>query len=529
MIFYKKQKRALAAVLLISALVVPASGRAAEEPQDTSLAAVLAGLSRHKDASGSQHTVQLNLRDAIRIALAANREVQLSEFNPLMAAAELKKTQTVYDPTFFSDTSYSRTDRPISSLLDNGTDGTTGKDALRENRWSTQTGLRQPLPTGGSATVAYESDHLNSNSDLVTPDPQYTSRLKVELRQALLKEIGDRTNKTNIELAELAVKQSASDHRKALNDILQELAQYYWRYKYFYELEQLSRKAVQEGEEILARLQTRQKQGIADLLDLDTADSSLQDRRVQLITDSKSTQTTLDQLKMLLGSSSLSEDFFAAIEPAEPFRTSVSIADKMDLGKTALTKREEVAMARRDLESAGIKKKLAAHLQLPTVDAKAGYWLNGLGTQWEDSFDGAVKDGQGSWYAGVVIEWPLGGRKGSLELEKADIAKRKARIQYQKVLEKILYEVHSSATEVKLSMAEVEAAEKAKTSYAKIVEREKTLFEMSRIDNQRILDTEDKYNDAARAYIRALFNLNTAFLKLQWAQGTLLESWKITI
>lgn len=471
----------------------------------------------------------LNLREAMEIALSANREMQSARLQPGMAELDTKIAKTVYDPTFFSDNKYYDTDRPIQSVLDNGTNGSTGKNSFLERGWSTQTGVRQPLPTGGSAIISYEADNLDNNSDLTIPNPQYTSRFRLELRQSLLKEFGDKSHKSKIALTDIASQQAESEYKKSLSDVLEELALYYWRYTYYYQLEQISQAAVQSGEKILLKIRTKNEQGIANLLDLDRAESTLFERKVRLITDQKLSQTTLNQLKLVLGISPASMEFFSNIKPTEPFLDQVSIPEWGAVLQMALARRQEIAIAKRQIDAATIKTQLAEHLKLPTVDARTGINFNGLGEAYTEGLDDSLTEGQASWDVGVVIEWPIGGRKSSFESQKSQLAKRRAQIQFKQAIEKVAYEVNSTYKEVQLSAAEVAVSRQAKDAYQKVLEREKALFSISRATNQRIMDAQDEFYDANRNHLKALLNLNLAILKLQWAQGILLETFEIVL
>lgn len=473
--------------------------------------------------------IELNLRQAMQVALSHNRDAQLAELAPEVAESDLKIANTVYDPTLFSDSRYYDSERPIQSLLDTGSDGSDGLDTLREEGWFSRSGIRQPLPTGGNATFAYEADNLENNSELTIPNPQYTSRFNFELRQSLLKGFGDKSNRSEIALAGTTFEQSQAQYRKELSDLLRELTVYYWRYSYYYQLEKISSEAIGAAEAILLRLETRSEQGIANLLDLDRARSSLEDRRLKNFGDKKLVQTTLDQLKQLLGIAALSPYYQSTLIPTEPFLRTFNLPDLGVLQQNALTRREEIRIARFELENATTKFKLAQHLELPTLDARASYTLNGLGEEYGDSVDGAVSDGKDSWDAGLFLEWSIGGRKSSLETRKALLGIQQAKLEYKKSIETVGYEVNTLHGEATLSMGEVMAAQRAEDAYLAVVDRESALFDISRLDNQRLLDSQDEYFEAQRAHLRAVLNLNLLALKLQWVQGRFLETFDIEI
>lgn len=497
--------------------------------QDSFLTTVLEAYADDDAGQVSPEKIEINLRQAMQVTLSQNRDLQLAMLAPSVAETELEIAKTVYDPSLFSDARYYDSERPIQSLLDTGSDGTDGVESLTEEGWVSETGVRQPLPTGGNATISYEADNLENNSELTIPNPQYTSRVKLELRQSLLKGFGDRANKSEIDLATIALNQSQAEYRKELSDLLKEMTLYYWRYSYYYQLEKMSGEAIDAAVEVLGRVETRSEQGIGNLLDLDRARSSVEDRRLKYLGDKRLAQTTLEQFKQILGIAVLSPYFHSTFIPTEPFIKTFVLPDLNQIQRTALTRREEITISKQEFKSALTKLKLAEHLELPTLDARTSYTLNGLGEEYGDSVDSSLSDGKNSWDAGLFLEWQIGGRKSSLEARKAMLGARQAKLEYKRNVEAITYEVSSLHKEASLSMEEVEAAKRAKDAYAAVFKRENALYDISRIGNQRLLDSQDEYFDAERAYVKAVLGLNLVALKLQWVQGLFLETFGIEL
>jgi len=478
-------------------------------------------------AAPAQPNIEFSLQQVMQIALADNKELQISQLAPAVAELEQGISRTAYDPTLFSDTGYFDTNRPIQSLLDTGREGTEDDDSLKQTGWDTQTGINQPIPTGGDLSLKYEADHLDSNSDLTIPNPQYTSRVRLELRQSLLKGFADPANASRIELSDISYSQAAAEYQQSINDVLKELALYYWRYKFYHQLEQISIEAVDEVEAILQRLQTRFEQGMANQLDLDRTVASLQDKKLRLLTDKKLAQTTLNQLKEVIGISPASRLFLIEFIPSEPFLETVTVPERKILFETAKTRRGEISRAHQAVSAASVRLKLAEHLQLPTLDARTSYSLSGLGEDFADAFDGSLTSDNPSWDVGLFLEWPIGGRKASLEALKSTLALRKEEITYSKTLQQVAYQVNTYYGDVKLSEVEVTTALKGQEAYAKVLENDRTLFELSRIDNRRLLDSQDEHTIAQRKYLRRLLDLNISFLRLQWSQGLMREHFEL--
>ena len=141
----------------------------------------------------------LSLKEAFVLGLNNSHAIKSAFYNPLQAEQDYQKARAIYDLAVFMNGSVSKTDQPTESLLD----GVPVSSALQEDRWRVQAGVKQRLPTGGSLALYEESSRLSSNSEYVTPEPQYKSRLVASLTQPLLKGLGDKEGATTIRVAEL--------------------------------------------------------------------------------------------------------------------------------------------------------------------------------------------------------------------------------------------------------------------------------------------------------------------------------------
>jgi outer membrane protein TolC len=473
--------------------------------------------------------LRLNLTTSLQLAIRNNRDVQIATLFPTIARETGKSTSAVHDSTFFADSTYYRTDRPIQSTLDNGTDGSTGKDALIEDGWSARTGVRKALPTGGTGSVYLETDHLDSNSELILPNPQYTSRLTIQLRQALLKERGDRTNSSNIQVADINVKIAEMQYRKNLTEVLKDVAAAYWRFTYYQKQLQVSREGVTVAEEIFKRLSSKQKLGLANLLDIDRADAVLQDRRLNKFADVRNYKIAMDQLKLLLGFPPDSKMYTAPIEPTEQIVYSTGVLDRTGAMQIAFSTRPEMEIGRLEIESAEIETQLAEHKKLPTFDATARYSHNGLGEDGGSTISDTIGENQASWAIGFEFEYPIGNRKTKAEYRRATLLQKRKELELLKIQEQIGFEIQSASSKIEELSAEIDASSKVSDAYERVLQREATLFEIARVDNQRLLDAQDDYYQARRNTLRAVLNLNIALLDLSWAKGTLIQDLDIDL
>jgi len=470
--------------------------------------------------------LSLNLSQTLQMTIDGNRDIQVSALYPSIATEELKSSQSVYDPSLFAENNLIRTERPTESFLDNGV---SEEGALLEHRWDFRAGVKKPLQTGGIVSLFVDADRLNSSSELVVPNPQNTSRLTFQLRQALLKEFGDKSNKSAIEIAGLNLDISEAEYTKTISNVMREVAISYWRFVYYQKRMTIGQKALDDAEDIYQRVSVRNEKGISDMIDVDRALSAVQDRKRRLITDNSMNKTAMDQLKLLVGLSPESPKFSANIVPTEQLTSESLTVDRDIVVKEALQTRSEYIIAKKNRKAADIEKKLAKHHKLPKLDAKASYTFNAIGDDFDEALGETYFSDEASWSVGLEFEWPLGGRKTESKYLKSSLKYEQAVVKFNKTVEQITYEVNSTINEIVDTAQEIEAALLAKDAYQRVLEGEETRFEMAQTNNQGLLDAQDDFYEAEFTYLRAILNYNISLLKLKWAKGTLKEDFGIAL
>ncbi len=515
------KKKILFSLVTLAMLPLHSYGEDALPSDDEIPARIAQSFSRAGEQTETELSMSLDY--ALRFAFFHNRELQIAAIAPQISETEAAISRVVYDPALFSENNYYNHQRPVQSLLDTGREATNGDNVLEESGWISKSGIRQPLPTGGDVTISYQADRLEGNSDLILPNPQHTSKVKLELRQSLLRQFGDKGNRTQIELAEFASRKADAQYAKSIEWLLKQVAENYWYCKYYLELEQINENGVNHARRILAIVRTLADQGISNTLDIDRATSTLIERKIKLQNAKKQRSLTESRLKRLLGIAPDSEEFHTSLVPEEPFTITPPSATQKEMVRESLLKRKELVIVRQKLEMARKQLELAAHMKLPTLDAKASYTLNGLGDDIADAADSSLADGKTSWEAGLILEWDIGNRKNSLKAQRAALNLKAAQIEYKKIIEDIVYEVSSLYSELQESYAEIEETGDAEATYEKILDRERALYELSKVGNQRILDSQDDYLAASRSRLKAQLDYNITLSRLKWAQGAFFD------
>jgi outer membrane protein TolC len=251
------------------------------------------------------------------------------------------------------------------------------------------------------------------------------------------------------------------------------------------------------------------------------------DRKAIFIKANTEYKLAIDQLKLLLGFAHKSEKADVAIIATEKLTSKPVSLDKSALQEEALLNRPVQIIAEDRVSAVEIQKKLAKHLRLPTLDAKAMYAFNALGEDFGDDVGDTYFSDEGSWAIGLEFVWPIGGRKAEADYLKVIYEEKQSQEELEKTSREVIFQINSSVTEIEQSLKEIEATRNSKEANQRLLAREKSRFEVRQVNIHSLLDAQDDYYIAYRTYIKAITNYNISLLKLKWAKGTILEDYGV--
>jgi outer membrane protein len=465
---------------------------------------------------------RLTLLEAVGHALRNNEKILVSSYNPPKAVQDLKGAEAVYDSSIFSSGNIGHTKRPTASLLDTGT---ILESKLIEDRWFFRGGTKKFLPSGATVSLYQELDRLNSNSILVVPDPQSTSRMVVEVSQPLLKGFWDRTNRAAIAIAKLNVDISNEEFRQTAMDVVTEVAKAYWQLLQEREFEHIAGQTLEMALEVHRREQVRLERGISTRLDTDRALAAAETRRGDLLRSQTRIKMISDQLKLLINLPEGSPEIMPVSKPL----TKPSPIEMNKALEAAVKNRPELERAQKAMGVTKNRKDLAQHNRLPKLDAVFRYTKAGLGVNAGRAVDTVYANNNNSWLAGVEFEYPLGNEAPQAEYRKRSLEYDQSAMEARRVKNQVINEVTLAIREIHLSQKEIPTTLQAKTAAERVVESENARFELGQKTNEELLRAQDLWAAAAREYARAVINYNISLTSLGRAKGTILKELGIEI
>jgi outer membrane protein len=468
----------------------------------------------------------LTMRQAFKMGLESSRELQSARFEPMQVLEDYNKARSIYDPIVFLTGSAENSDRPTQSQLD----GVPFDSALKEERWQIQAGIKNRLPTGGSAALYQEGSRLDSTSSFVTPNPQYQSRLVASWTQPLLKGFGDHEGSASIFVADLNRQIAVSVFRREVSDVLTDIASNYWQLYYEQNVARVSRESYERAEEVYQREKAREDHGLSKPVDVDRALGAMGSRKAGLLRAMNQVRLTTRQLWLSLAP----EQLFAQGEMPEILisdepHLAVLSWSRREILAEALNFRQELVISRDTVEVSQQKSSLAGHNQLPVLDLILDYEYRAL----EDTQSGLetdpYDDDHHGWKAEIAFEWPIGGHGASAEKRKADYRLLQSKADMRLVAEKIVQEVDVVLDEILLAEQEMQVTREAMEAARRVMKGEEVLFELGKKSNQDLLVVQDYFGSAEKESLRAQARYNLNLVSLSRVRGTLLNDYDLSV
>ncbi|MDA1015719.1 MAG: TolC family protein [Planctomycetota bacterium] len=346
-----------------------------------------------------------------------------------------------FDWTHFLESKYNDRSDPIGSRLTTG--NTLGR--FRDNQWTTSSGVRRKLDSGGQFEVSQEFGYQDNNSSFLIPRPQSTTRLSVSYTQPLLNQAGRAYNSSRIVLAAIDSRIAAEDFRTQLQDHLMQVTQAYWSLFQSRATYLQKRMLYDRALKILQLLESRRGMDVMQS-QIVRAQAAVTRRVAEIIRAEVGVRNAETRIRMLVNPHGLPPSGQFELIPKDlpsplyidiPLRTSLHMA---------LYHRPDVAQAMKQVKSASIRAGIAKHDLLPKLDLVLGTYVAGLTgeTQPTRSFEKQFRHGEPGFSVGLLFEIPLGNRA--------------AKARHARMLLELQQSVHRMHATIETALAEVEIA-----------------------------------------------------------------------
>ncbi len=481
------------------------------------LSAALLAAAGPDPAPRSPRTVRLSLREAVRLALENNLDVEISRYQPWIEDRNIHSAMGAFDHVFYAEGTQSRNRSETTSLL-------SGASTLDAEDRLLRTGIRRVLPSGASLDLNFVSDRQETNSSFSTLNPTWQKTLGLSVTVPLMKGAGEASTLAPLLLARNSRRIAVVQFEKSLADVVYGVTEAYWGLVAASEVKRFREQALETANRLLEDNRKRFERGVLAKVDVTQAEAGVASQVEGILVAEQARQDAMDRLKRLVDPALLREDTVllptdAPAAAGSPLDESRAVEEGV---REAFARRPDLRQLQVQLDSQRIAIEKADRDARPRLDAVATGRVNGI----DDAFSGAFSDlgeaGSYGWTLGLQLEIPLERRSAEGAAQRAELERRRLVLQGRHLEDQVLVEVRAAAREIKTVEQRIEA-----TRTARVLAQEQFEGEMNRRDQGlrttfHVLDAQARLSEARTNEVRAATDLALSTARYQRATGTLL-------
>lgn len=475
----------------------------------------VAALSASLATASGADSLNLNLQQAIRMALAKNFQIRAERYTPQIAKAKQLSASGKFDPVAEISATYDENNqeqRTLNSELDTATVVPGGDTPLLFARTS---GLEVDSSIAGLTPWGLTYDiggSTTKNTDNRLSNDRYNSFFGVNITQPLLRNFGTDANLAQLRIARADRAISEWTLRDRIIQVVTDTVNTYCELYFTRENLGVEERSRELAAQLLADNLKRAEIGVMSPLDVMQARADLASREERVLVATRNMLDNENFLKQLVTN-----------EVFQVLQTRLEIASLPDLPNMkpdrekdfplAFQMRPDYRQALLDLQKRQINVVFSRNQTLPRLDLVASFGVNGIDTSLADSFQrvSGQANNNYSWTTGVVGSLPIPNREARGQLESSKLEVAKGLVELKRLEQSILIEADNAAGQIETTRKRIEATTAALDYAAKTLEAAQarlasgttTTFEV--LQFQRDLATAEINQIRARAdHIRAI-------------------------
>jgi len=466
-------------------------------------------------------SLELSLEQCRAFVLENNLDLKVELISPAISAERVSEEEARFEAAFFSNMTYSKTDAPTASFLDD-------ISGSKVDYSYTDMGVEIPLRTGGTVTFDLADSRTKTNSTYSAFNPSYNSDLSVSISQPLLRNAGRRANTHSIRIAEY--ERQITDARAKLEVItaIAAVDRVYWRlYAARRELD-LRKKEYELAQAQLEQAQRFVRSGQSAQVEITRAEAGVAQRLEAIIIAENNLRDRERELKRVINKPELQMQTSTVLIPeTEPDPIHYNL-DNKHLVRTAIENRMELLELELQIAEDISSIDYAHNQTLPLVTLGYTYNVNGLGATKDDSFDMLFDKRFEDQRLDLQLSVPLGNQAAKSRLRQA-FYQRKQRLASRDSRKALIeFEVLNAIDQLEANWQRILASRQNAILAGRLYQAEKRQFELQLRTSTDVLQAQTNFADAQSSEISALTEYQIALVDLAYATGTLLGAAKVS-
>jgi len=464
-----------------------------------------------------RETIRMTLRECVDLALQRNQDIEIAQYLPWKADADVMSAKGEFDPILSGNATYIRAQQQTSSEV--RTYG--GVSALDLYRTSGSTSLGGKLGWG----TVYNVD-LSMSKEETTYNrfiEEWSGGLTLTLSQPLLRGFGRSANLAYVRRAKTARIQAEAQLRGQVMNTVAEIIKAYWDLAGAVESVRVREEALASAERLLDVNEKRYALKMASALEVTQAKAGVATRQSDLISARAQARNAADALKNLINLRY--EDILSPVNIVptdQPSLKEVDLSEEKSFA-LALENRPEVHSAELTIKQAEIELARAENNLLPRLDIQGSVSQGGRGHYPSDVFDGIQERRDNSYSVGVQGSVPIGNRAARGAYHRAQLEKREAEQRLEKIKQDIMLNVRVALRNVATARILVESNRQARALQETNVAAEEQRLRLGMTSSFEVLRIQSDLTAAQVQEVQSIIAYEKALVDLRLAEGVILD------
>lgn len=467
---------------------------------------------------------RLDLAETLRIALRQNLEVVIERKAVTAARLGVDVVGGQFEPVVTANYSHSDTDSPPATLQEGGVG-----DILNFVTDFWRVGVSKRFTTGTRVDLELANGRAASTLGTAVAPLNYRSTLALSVTQPLLRGFSPDLAVPQLDVlrARITSQRQRAQLVVAITSVIERTETAYWGvlqalYRY-----DLSLRTQQGADEQLALTRRQIDAGTLPPSDLIGAESTLAQRRLELVQAEVGIDQAWDLLRSVMNLPR--EQWARAILPVDvPTFHAGSMAPDLGL-EIALRNRPELAQIDLDVESALLSLRQAENDKLPQIDVGLTTALVGQDTGYGGALDQLSSGDALGWSVFVNLTWTPLQRATAAAAAIARIQAEQTAVQRDQLVQAVWFEVRAALRNQLSAERQLTAAARFRELAEQSLEIEQRKFLNGTAQNIDVAQRQDSVARARLAEIDALLAHNRATTSVLRATGRLLPERKIVL
>jgi outer membrane protein TolC len=467
---------------------------------------------------------RLDLAEALRLAVHDNLGLAIERQSVQIARLGVAVAGGAFEPTLTLSADHTRADSPPLTVQQGGAGEivtTTSED------WNLS--ITQRLATGMRLELDFTNSRAKSTSGTAVAPDLYRSTATLSLTQPLLRGFTPDLVVPRLEVlrAEIASERERRQVVVAAADVVERTEDAYWdvvQALYRYDLQLQSRR---RAEDQLALTHRQIAAGLLPSSDLIAAESTLAQRRLQLLQAEQDIEQATDRLRAVMHLPR--EQWSRPILPTEAPGFVAQAASADDMLAVALKNRPELAQLDLDLRADALAVRKADNDKLPQIDVGVSASLIGQDSRYGGALDQVDHADAPGYTVLLNLAWtPL--RRASAaaaEIERARL--RVAQVGREQAVQDIWLAVRDAVRAQRSAAQQVTAAARFRELSGQSLEVEQRRFLNGTSSNFLVAQRQEELAGAQLAELTAVLGHKKATAALLRATGRLLDERHIAL